>query len=391
MMTPIFPLMLVALLGSAAAPLWAQTAPSDQTTLPAITVSNVQSRDLRDIVLASGLISPLQQIQVVPLIEGQPIEALLADVGDTVVEGQVLARLSSSTLTLQKAQLTASIAAARAQIAQAQAQVLDATSSAAEAQRVADRTKALKAQGTASQAAADQATAAAVSAGSRIAVATQSAEAAKAQLALVEAQIANVDLQLSRTEVKAPFAGEITARNAQLGAVASAQGQPMFTLIRDNALELRADVAETDLARLQIGQSVEIMLVGAAAPIKGLVRLVEPSIDPITRLGRLRISFEDASAIRAGMYAEASILLRAANVVAVPITALGRADGQAQVLAVKDGQAHSLPVTTGMCDGGWVEIIQGLQAGDTVVTKAGAFVRDGDYINPIAADAAATN
>ena len=116
MMTPIFPLMLVALLGSAAAPLWAQTAPSDQTTLPAITVSKVQSRDLRDIVLASGLITPLQQIQVVPLIEGQPIEALLADVGDTVVEGQVLARLSSSTLTLQKAQLTASIAAARAQM-----------------------------------------------------------------------------------------------------------------------------------------------------------------------------------------------------------------------------------------------------------------------------------
>jgi HlyD family secretion protein len=390
-MRQIFPLLIAALLGSTAAQLWAQTAPSDQTALPAITVSKVQSRELRDIVLASGLISPLQQIQVVPLIEGQPIEALLADVGDTVVEGQVLARLSSSTLTLQKAQLTASIAAARAQIAQAEAQVLDATSSAAEAQRVADRTKALKAQGTASQAAADQATAAAVSAGSRIAVATQSAEAAKAQLALVEAQIANVDLQLSRTEVKAPFAGEITARNAQLGAVASAQGQPMFTLIRDNALELRADVAETDLARIQLGQSVEIRLVGATAPVAGVVRLIEPSIDPVTRLGRVRISFEDTSAIRSGMYAEASILLRDATVVSVPITALGRVNGQTQVLSVKDGQARSVVVTTGMRDGGWVEISQGLSEGDTVVTKAGAFVRDGDYINPIAAEAAATN
>jgi HlyD family secretion protein len=390
-MRQIFPLLIAALLGSTAAQLWAQTAPSDQTALPAITVSKVQSRELRDIVLASGLISPLQQIQVVPLIEGQPIEALLADVGDTVVEGQVLARLSSSTLTLQKAQLTASIAAARAQIAQAEAQVLDATSSAAEAQRVADRTKALKAQGTASQAAADQATAAAVSASSRIAVATQSAEAAKAQLALVEAQIANVDLQLSRTEVKAPFAGEITARNAQLGAVASAQGQPMFTLIRDNALELRADVAETDLARIQLGQSVEIRLVGATAPVAGVVRLIEPSIDPVTRLGRVRISFEDTSAIRSGMYAEASILLRDATVVSVPITALGRVNGQTQVLSVKDGQARSVVVTTGMRDGGWVEISQGLSEGDTVVTKAGAFVRDGDYINPIAAEAAATN
>ena len=390
-MRQIFSLLMVALLGSTAAPLWAQTAPSDQAPLPAITVSKVEIRELRDIVLASGLVSPLQQIQVVPLIEGQPIEALLADVGDSVREGQVLARLSSSTLTLQKAQLTASLAAARAQIAQAQAQVLDATSSAAEAQRVADRTKALKAQGTASQAAADQATAAAVSASSHIAVATQSAEAAKAQLALVEAQIANVDLQLSRTEVKAPFAGEITARNAQLGAVASAQGQPMFTLIRDNALELRADVAETDLTRVKVGQSVEIRLLGAEAPVKGVVRLVEPSIDPVTRLGRVRISFDDVTAIRSGMYAEASILLRDASVVSVPITALGSAKGITQVLTVTDGQAHSIAVTTGMRDGGWVEISQGLKAGDTVVTKAGAFVRDGDHINPIAADAAATN
>jgi HlyD family secretion protein len=165
----------------------------------------------------------------------------------------------------------------------------------------------------------------------------------------------------------------------------------MFTLIRDNALELRADVAETDLTRVKVGQSVEIRLLGAEAPVKGVVRLVEPSIDPVTRLGRVRISFDDVTAIRSGMYAEASILLRDASVVSVPITALGSAKGVTQVLTVTDGQAHSIAVTTGMRDGGWVEISQGLKAGDTVVTKAGAFVRDGDHINPIAADAAATN
>ncbi len=383
-------LLLTALVFGTAFPVLAET-PAAATELPAITVSKVDRRDMREIVLATGMITPVQQIQVVPLIEGQPIEALLADVGDRVSAGQVLARLSSSTLTLQKAQLTASIAAARAQIAQAQAQMLEATSSAAEAQRVADRTSALRKQGTTSQAAADQAQAAAVSASSRVAVATQTNESAKAQLALVEAQIANVDLQLSRTEVTAPFAGEITARNAQLGAVASAAGLPMFTLIRDGALELRADVAETDLAKLAVDQSVDIILVGLDAPVKGHVRLVEPTIDSATRLGRVRIGFDDASALRSGMYAEASILVKEATVPSVPITALGSAQGKSVVLAVTQGQAHRVTVQTGIRDGGWVEITQGLSEGETVVTKAGAFVRDGDHINPIAASAAETN
>ena len=55
----------------------------------------------------------------------------------------------------------------------------------------------------------------------------------------------------------------------------------------------------------------------------------------------------------------------------------------------RDGVAQLQPVTTGIRDAGWVEITQGLAAGDSVVTKAGAFVRSGDHINPVpsAADA----
>lgn len=362
-----------------------------EMTLPAITVSPIEVRHLRDIVLATGLVSPRDQIQVAPLIEGQPIEALLADIGDKVTAGQVLARLSTSTLELQKAQLKASLESAKAQIAQSEAQMIDAKSAAAEAQRVADRTAALRKQGAASQAALDQTAAAAVSASVRVSVATQTAEAARAQRALVEAQMANVDLQLSRTEVKAPFGGEITARNAQLGAIASAQGQPMFTLIRDGALELRADISETDLGRIAIGQKVALTLVGSATPVTGTVRLIEPVIDPATRLGRARITFDDSSTIRSGMYAEAEILVKEADVPAVPITAIGASKGENTVMLVTNGIASLQIVTTGIRDGGWVEIAKGATAGQTVVTKAGAFVRDGDHINPIAAKAATTN
>jgi HlyD family secretion protein len=368
-----------------AAPAFAQDASAPALTLPAITVSTVETRILRDVVIASGLVAPVETVQVAPLIEGQPIEALLADVGDTVQAGQVLARLSSSTLELQKAQLNASYAAANALIAQAEAQQLEAISSAAEAQRVADRTAALRKQGSASQAAAEQSAAAATSANARAAVAAQSLESARAQQTLVQAQLDNLALQLSRTEVKAPFAGEITARNAQLGAIASAQGQPMFTLIRDGALELRADLSEVDLVRVAPGQTAVLTQVGGTAPLMGTVRLVEPTIDAATRLGRARITIADTTTIRAGMFVEASILVVERETIAIPVTAVGSFEGAATVMKVSGASVARVPVTTGIRDGGWVEIIKGIAPGDLLVKKAGSFVRDGDQINPIPA------
>lgn len=259
----------------------AEDAPAEAAApaLPAITVSTAGKRLLRDRVIVSGLVNPVEAVQVAPLIEGQPIENLRADVGDWVEEGQILATLSKTTLELQKSQYIASLASARATIAQAEAQLLEARAAADEAQRVNERTAALKVQGTASQAAADQASANAIAATARVTVATQSLEAARAQVSLVEAQLANIDLQLSRTEVKAPVAGEITHRNAVVGSIASAAGQPMFTMIRDGALELSADVAEIDLTRLQPGQTVSMVSVGSAERLTGSIRLVEPTID----------------------------------------------------------------------------------------------------------------
>lgn len=371
----------------AAAPLWAEAATTVETTqvpAPHITVATVESRQLRDVVIATGMIGAVEQVQVAPLVEGQPIETLLADVGDVVTAGQVLARLSTSSLTLQKSQLTASLASARATIAQAEAQAIEAQSSADEANRVASRTDALTKQGTTSQANADKANAAAVSANSRVTVASQSLEAARANLAFVEAQLANVDLMLSRTEVKAPVAGEITARTAQVGAIASA-AQPMFSMIRDGALELRADVAEGDVLRLMPGQKVALYLAGVDAPRAGTVRLVEPVIDPATRMGRARIALDDSAGIRDGMFAEAEVLVAERAATAVPITALGASAEGATVLKVTGDTARLVAVSTGIRFEGWVEITDGVQPGDTVVAKAGAFVRDGDKITPVAA------
>jgi HlyD family secretion protein len=364
----------------------AQAAPS----LPAITVSEVTTQTLSDRIIASGLVAAIEEVQVAPLVEGQPLDQLLVDVGDMVTEGQVLAVLSKTTLELQKTEAVASLAAARSTIAQAEAQLGAAAAAAAAPARVVDRTTKLRESGTAPQATWDTANASAIAANARVAVATEGLEAARAQLALAEARLENVDLMLSRTDVKAPVAGKIVARNAKIGAIATAAGQPMFVITRDAALELRADVAETDLLRLTPGLKARLRAVGMAGTLEGTVRLVEPTIDPVTRLGRARISLDASDALRTGMFVEAEILAAERQGLAVPVTAIGSSPEGSTVMRVKDGVVERVAVKTGIRDGGLVEITEGLSDGDMVVTKAGAFVRAGDRINPVPA-VAATN
>lgn len=393
--SPILAAALAAVLASTlpALPLLAQEAEAAPSTeapsLPAITVTEVRARVLSDRIIVSGLVAAVEEVQVAPLVEGQPLEALLVDVGDMVTEGQVLATLSKTTLELQKTEAEASLAAARSTIAQGEAQLVEAQTARDEAQRVADRTAKLREQGTAPQAQADTATANALAANARVMVATQGLEAARAQLSLAEARLENVNLLLSRTEVKAPVAGKIVARNAKIGAIATSAGQPMFVITRDAALELRADVAETDLLRVAPGQKARLRAVGMADMLEGTVRLVEPAIDPVTRLGRARISITDTNGMmRSGMFVEAEILAAEREALAIPVTAIGSSAEGSTVMRVRDGVVERVVVKTGIRDGAEIEVIDGLSAGDQVVVKAGAFVRSGDRINPVLAPAA---
>ncbi|MCY1125259.1 efflux RND transporter periplasmic adaptor subunit [Frigidibacter sp. RF13] len=356
---------------------------------PAISVATVQTAVLKDRVRASGLVGAVERVLVQPQVEGQAIDAILAEVGDHVAEGAVLARLSDTALLLQKSQLTASRANALAMIAQSEAQLVDANASAAEAKRNADRAEQLRKQGNASQAAADQAATSLTSANARVMVATQGAVAAKAQLELVDAQIANVELQLSRTEIKAPFAGEVVEKKAVAGAIASAAGQPMFVIVRDGLLELNADVGEQDLPRVASGQQVSLRAAGQREPLTGVVRLVEPTIDPLTRLGRVRITLDQPDRVRSGTFLETEIEISTREVVAVPINALGTDSEGAYLMTVDaEGKVHRTDVVTGVQDGGMIEIESGVAAGDLVVAKAASFVRDGDLVDAVPADPA---
>jgi hypothetical protein len=150
-------------------------------------------------------------------------------------------------------------------------------------------------------------------------------------------------------------------------------------------MELRADVSEQDLLRLRPGQRATLVAAEGSAPIAATVRLVEPTIDPQTRLGTARIAIDNPSLVVKGMFLTAEVIVSQEEMLAVPVTAVGSGPGGSTVTRVEGGVAERVTVTTGIRDGGLIGVLDGLEAGDLVVSKAGAFVRPGDRINPVPA------
>ena len=365
--------------------------PQQKQALPSIVVTEASERPITDRVIATGSIEAVEETYVAPLVDGLSIRSLNVDVGDRVEAGSTLVVLNDDALLLQKSQLEANLARAEASLAQFNAQRAEAKANSDEAARVADRAARLSENGTVSTAEADRLKALAAAARARLRSAEQSVSVATADIKVVQAQIDEVDLRLARTAVKAPVSGVISAKNAKVGAIASLNGEPLFAIIRDGAIEMKADVAEADIIKLAVGQPATVRLAGSTTTIEGKIRLIAPTVDPQTRLGTVHISLNDTTKARAGMYASAVITAQEKQAIVLPQTAVTSEDGKSIVRKVESGTVHLVPVETGIQDGQFVEILSGVEPGEQVVAKAGAYVRDGDRINPVKSAESATN
>ncbi len=381
------------LMASASGFALAEEAPAEkpQQHLPAIVVTKAVEKQMTARILATGTIRAVSEVVVQPQVEGLSIREFKADAGDHVEAGAVLATLNDDALLLSKSQLQATRAKAEAGLAQVKAQLAEAEANAAEARRQADRAKSLSSTGTISSAQSDQLEAAAVGAEARVRSARQAIAVGEADIKVVDAQIADIDLKLQRTAVKAPVSGMVAVRNARIGAIASGAGEPMFTIIEDGALELVADVSESDILPLKKGQKAEITLAGSDSSVTGQVRLVSPTIDPTTRLGTVRVAIDDDDKARTGMFGSASIVIKEEKGVSLPLTAITTGEDGTSVRKVEKDVVKVVAVKTGIQDGSNIEIVEGLKAGDEVVAKAGAYVRDGDHIAPVREEPTASN
>ena len=228
-------------------------------------------------------------------IDGLRIVELLADDGDHVEKGQVLARLDRSQLDAQLAQNDAAMARAEAAIAQAKSQIGQFDAALVQAQAELDRAKKLDVQ-IVTQATLDQRIAAFRTAQSQLAAGKSALAVAEADKASRAAERRELMVRIDRTEVRAPVAGIVSRRTARLGAVAMSSADALFRIITDGAIELEAEIPEQSLARLKVGMQAKIVASrrrgrgrGARAPDLGGGRPDDPA-----RQGALRAAARHA-------------------------------------------------------------------------------------------------
>ncbi|WP_406677240.1 efflux RND transporter periplasmic adaptor subunit [Moorella sp. ACPs] len=330
-------------------------------------------------VRVSGLVQAGATIQVMAASPGK-IKSIRVDVGDKVVQGQIIAELENSDLEARVQQARANLEQARLGLDQADARVKQAEVRAGLDETNLKRTQALFDQGAASQQQLDAARTAAAVSQEDLAVARASLAASRAQVAAAEAAVRQAEVALENTYIKAPVSGEVAARLLEPGALA--QGA-VVTLVTSGDRQVEIGVTEQDVNYLQPGREVTVEVPAAAAEaLKGRVASVSPAADERSRVFKVKISLPGAPAgVKPGMAATVIYTTRQVNnALLVPKNAVVKRGAQDIVYTVVEGKAAGRVVTTGIADDKNVEIVKGLTDQDSVIVKGQDFVSEGQPV-----------
>ena len=357
---------------------------------PAVTVVAASPRAFTDRLFVSGTLVAREEAMVAAQIDGLTIVELDAEDGDTVKAGQILAKLDRSQLDALAAENDAAAQRADAAIQQAQSQIDQAQAQVTFAAADYDRAQKLGGQVIATSTI-EQRQANLRTARAQFDAAQHALAVAKADRLSRDAERKELMVRIDRTDVKAPVDGIVSRRTARLGATASGSGDPLFRIVAHGAIDLEADVPEQSMARLALDMPVTIDLAGPGKPVEGKVRLISQEVDKVSRTGKVRIALDASSTARVGAFASGEVSIASSQGLGVPSTAVVR-DGKGEnVLVVADNVIQARKVTTGIVEGDWVEVTNGLALGDKVVARAAAFLRPGDRVTPVSASTAAMN
>jgi RND family efflux transporter MFP subunit len=322
---------------------------------PTVTVVVPGRSSVGRVITASGPLGARRDQQVGIAGQGGRVVRVLVDAGSWVHSGQVLAVVDRSVQSQQAAQLAAQIEAAKADAALAQSNY--------------DRALALKDRGFVSKAEIDAKKA--------------TRDAAYAQVRVAQAQLAATRAQIAQLNVTAPTNGLVLERNVELGQIVSPGSGALFRLAEGGQMEMRAQLAQQDLAFVRVGMPAQVTPVGSTQSIAGNVWQVAPVIDPQSRLGEVRIAVPYAPSMRPGGFAEAKITAGSTTAPLLPQSAV-LSDDKGNYVYVVNGknEVERRDITIGTVDEHGVTIASGLSGNEAVVLSAGPFLNPGQKINP---------
>ncbi|MBO3760839.1 efflux RND transporter periplasmic adaptor subunit [Ciceribacter sp. L1K22] len=307
-------------------------------------------------VSSTGEINARVQSELSFRISGRIIERL-ADVGDRVAAGEVLARIDS-----EEQQADLQVALATLQSAEAQQ---------TQAQQAFDRQQSLFTTGVSTRAALDEA--------------REALLRADATVDSAKAQVDTARDTLAQTELKADANGIITARNAEVGQVAQA-AQLIFTLAQDGPRDAVFNADESLFLGLGLGRTiedeVEVRPLSGGAPMKAMVREISPTIDTSTGTIRVKLAIEGDPQVSLGSPVVATARYTPVDTIELPWSAIASDAGRPAVWIV-DPQTSKVslrPVEILVYGSESFSVRSGLKPGEIVVTAGTKFISDGDVV-----------
>jgi RND family efflux transporter MFP subunit len=370
----------------------AKAGASPSSSLQLVGVALVKRTAIANSLSLSGAFRPYQQVDVHAKVAGY-IRQIYVDVGDHVKAGQILA-------ILEVPELNAQVAGARADIRRDQDAIRRSESEIQRAQSTytayhSAYTRLKQASESRPGLIAEQELDDSLAKDKEGEAKTESARAtlaeSQSQLAVAHAALDRLSALEAYSRITAPFAGVVSKRYADTGALIQAgtasetQSMPVVQLEEWSRLRLVVPVPESAVPALQLGSMVKVHVSAMNRDFDGKVARFADSLDEETRTMHTEIDVENADGtLKDGMYAEAKITLKQQNdALTVPVQALDRNSSGASVLIVDaEGHVELRQVKLGVEGSNRVEVVSGLAENDRVIIGNRSELHPGEKVSP---------
>ena len=297
--------------------------------------------------------------------------------GDRVKAGDVLVVLEAN-------DVEANVRRARAALAEATDARLEAESALAAAKAASavsttahDRAVALVASGAIPKQEADEIEARWLATTAQEDMARARVRAASARVDEARAQLAESQATLDYAKITAPFSGRVLERHVDPGALAS-PGTALLSVEQEGRPRIEAAVDESHARDVSLGDPVIVELESSKAPLQGVVGEIVPSVDPASRAFLVKIDLPtDVEGLRAGMFARVGFRVGTRAAIVVPVASVSTVGELDRVFVVGSGAVHLRMITLGEAQGSLVEVLSGLDPGESIVATLDPALRDG--------------
>lgn len=369
---------------------------ANQRTLPMVSIVVVKQAPAEVDLELPGNVQALTEAVVFARADGY-VKRRLADIGDRVKSGQLLAEVESPELDQQIREAQATLRRAQSSLRQAEAALAQSQANLGLAEATARRWQTLVSKGVLSRQDGDEKQSALDARKADVGAAEAAVQAARDNIAANEAAVQRLSELQSFRQVRALFAGVVTARNIDVGSLVSAGSntsvRELFRLAQIQTLRVFVNVPQSEMTAIRPGIPCTLE-VGElkGRQFEGNVTRTANSLDASSRTLLTEVQVPNPSGeLLPGVYATVRFKIRRSDPpLLIPSTAFRNTDkGPIVGVLREDGAVHLQPVQLGRDFGAQIEVAAGLQAGQKVITTLTDEVREGIKVKPVASKPAA--